>query len=320
MKKKIHTVMLLALLLLLLGKTVYAADAGIGIEPGQTMPDFSVSLTDGTSVSLSEILEEKDLLVLNIFASWCGPCEREFPEMEEVYQANRDRMEILSLSGEPDDTMEIIAAYKAGHHLTFPMGLTGGALHFLRISGFPTSIFIDRNGMIGMIKVGAFTDKADFENKVRYFLSPEYNGKPLDTEKAFNFTPYLLCWYLISMVLLLIGRWGILRKAGRKGWHSLVPLLNVYEEYDIVWNGWFGILADLCVPAGMISNAARLPALVYYLWMSLRMLISLAAGQKLAKAFGKGRLFGVLLALPFFKETCRLILGAGRAQYMPAGS
>ena len=40
--------------------------------------------------SLSELLKEKDLVVVNIFASWCGPCELEFPEMEKVYQASRE--------------------------------------------------------------------------------------------------------------------------------------------------------------------------------------------------------------------------------------
>ena len=231
--KKLLSMILLVVLLTAAFSTAACADSGIGIEPGQPMPDFTVSLTDGTTATLSELLKEKDLVVLNIFASWCGPCEKEFPDMEEVFQANSDRMVIVSVSGYPDDTMEVIDEYKASHNLTFPMGLAGDALDFLELPGFPTTLLIDRNGTVGLIKVGAFSDKADFESKVSHFLSPDYDGKPLKTEKAVSITLYLYGWILISGLLMIVGRWGILRKAGKKGWHSLIPLLNVYKEYSL---------------------------------------------------------------------------------------
>ena len=74
--KKLISMILLAVLLAAAFSSVACADSGIGIEPGQPMPDFTVSLTDGTTATLSKLLKEKDLVVLNIFASWCGPCER----------------------------------------------------------------------------------------------------------------------------------------------------------------------------------------------------------------------------------------------------
>ena len=148
--KKLISILLAVLLIAVLGATAYA-DAGVGVEPGEAMPDFTVSLTDGSTATLSELLKEKDLVVLNIFASWCGPCEREFPDMETVYQANSDRMVILSVSGDPNDTMEVISAYKDSHALSFPMGLAGDALDFITVPGFPTTIFIDRNSKVGFI-------------------------------------------------------------------------------------------------------------------------------------------------------------------------
>ena len=122
--KKLLSILLSAVLLTAALSVTVCADTGVGIEPGQTMPDFTVSLTDGTTVTLSELLEEKDLVVLNLFASWCGPCEREFPEMDAVRLEN-PRMEIVAVSCEPADTMEIIADYKESHGLSFPMGLKG---------------------------------------------------------------------------------------------------------------------------------------------------------------------------------------------------
>ena len=315
--KKIISILLTVLLIAALGCSAYA-DSGIGVEPGQAMPDFTVSLTDGTAATLSELLKEKDLVVLNIFASWCGPCEREFPEMETVYQANSDRMVILSVSGDPGDTMEMISDYKVGHSLSFPMGLAGDALDFLTIPGFPTSIFIDRSGNVGFIKVGAFANREDFEGKVNTFLSADYNGKPLTSEVAHSITPYLLGLLALNAfcgLFLIIGRWCLLRKAGKSGWHSLIPFLSTYKEYSICWNGWLGLLAELCTLAFFASGSLGLEGVVRYALPLVGFLISIPESLKLTKAFGKGTFVGVLLCIPGLRGLGRFILGVSKAKY-----
>ena len=315
--KKIISILLTVLLIAALGCSAYA-DSGIGVEPGQAMPDFTVSLTDGTTATLSELLKEKDLVVLNIFASWCGPCEREFPEMETVYLANSDRMVILSVSGDPGDTMEMISDYKVGHSLSFPMGLAGDALDFLTIPGFPTSIFIDRSGNVGFVKVGAFASQEDFEGKVNTFLSADYNGKPLTSEVAHSITPYLLGFLALSAfggLFLIIGRWCLLRKAGKPGWHSLIPFLSTYKEYSICWNGWLGLLAELCTLAFFASGALGLEGVVRYALPLVGFLIGIPESLKLTKAFGKGTFMGVLLCIPGLRGLGRFILGVSKAKY-----
>ena len=315
--KKIISILLAVLLIAALGCSAYA-DSGIGVEPGQAMPDFTVSLTDGTTATLSELLKEKDLVVLNIFASWCGPCEREFPEMETVYQANSDHMVILSVSGDPGDTMEMISDYKAGHSLSFPMGLAGDALDFLTIPGFPTSIFIDRSGNVGFIKVGAFASQEEFEGKVNTFLSADYNGKPLTSEVAHSMTPYLLGLLALNAfcgLFLIIGRWCLLRKAGKPGWHSLIPFLSTYKEYSICWNGWLGLLAELCTLAFFASGALGLEGVVRYALPLVGFLIGIPESLKLTRAFGKGTFVGVLLCIPGLRGLGRFILGVSKAKY-----
>ena len=313
---KMICVLLAVLILASLGASAYA-DSGVGVEPGQAMPDFTVSLTDGSTATLSELLKEKDLVVLNVFASWCGPCANEFPDMEAVYQANKDRMVIVSVSGDPEDTMDIISQYKDSHSLTFPMGLAGDALGFLKISGFPTTIFVDKNGNVGFIKVGAFVNPGDFEEKVNTFLSANYDGKPLETEKAVSILPYLLGYVVLSSLLLVIGRWGLFRKAGKPGWHSLIPLLNTYKEYALCWNGWFGLIGELCFLASLWTNSLGLPAVVHYLLMAVPIALGIPESLKLAKAFGQGKLVAVLLMIPGIKEIGRFILGISKAKYHP---
>ena len=297
------------------GGTAHAAGTGIGVEPGQSMPDFTVSLTDGTTATLSETLKEKDLVVLNVFTSWCGPCEKEFPELEKVYGERKDRMEIISVSCDPEDTMQVITDYRNEHNLTFPMGVAGSSLDFLTITSIPTTIFIDRSGKVGLVKVGAFTTEGEFGEKVSYFLSADYAGKALETEKALNLLPYMLGMVGIGIILRIIGRWGIFRKAGRKGWHSLVPFLSVYEEYSIVWNGWIGVFATLCIPLSCIAAMAKMPSIVNQALAGIPLLVSIPEGFRLAKAFGKGRIFGVLLFIPFLKEIGRVILGVDGSGY-----
>ena len=319
MKTKLISIVMVVLLVAALGINAFA-ESNIGVQPGQAMPDFTVSLTDGTTATLSELLKEKDLVVLNIFASWCGPCEKEFPEMEEVYKANSDKMVIVSVSGDPNDTMETISSYKANHNLTFPMGLAGDGLSFLSVPGFPTTLFIDRNGNVGFIKVGAFVDKGDFEGKVSTFLSPDYDGKPLASEEAVSFTPYFMGASLLGTLLLIVGRWLLFRKAGKKGWHSLIPFLNSFEEYSLCWNGWFGVLADLCVVGAYSFNASGTAAIPHYALLAVSILLGIPESLKLAKAFGQGKLVAVLLMIPGLKEIGRFVLGVSKAKYVGADS
>ena len=318
MKKLICMVM--AVLLLASLSAAAFADSGIGVEPGQHMADFTVSLTDGSTATLSELLKEKDLVVLNIFASWCGPCENEFPEMEKVYQANKDRMELVAVSGYEDDTMEIISDYKASHGLSFPMGLAGDDLSYLNVPGYPTTFFIDKSGNVGFIKVGSFPSAEEFEGKVKIFLAADYDGKPLKTEQAVNILPYILLALVLGGVLLVIGRWCLLKKAGRPGWHSLIPILSSYEEYGICWNGWFGVAADLCLLLALFTNTLGLGPIVHNVLMAASVILGIPQSFKLAKAFGQSKLVGVLLMLPGLKEITRFVLGVSKAKYQPLAS
>ncbi len=316
MMKKLICALLAVLMLAALGCTAFADSGDLGVEPGQVMPDFTVSLTDGSTATLSELLEKYDLVVLNLFASWCIPCEKEFPEMEKVYQANSDRMVILALSNDPDDTMEVMADYKASHGMTFPVGLAGDALSFIHQTSFPTTLFIDHDGKVYFIRVGSFVTEGSFEEKVNtYFADSE--KKPLPSEIMHSYSKYILLGIVVFWLLVLIGRWRLFSKAGKPGWHSIIPFLNNYQEYAIGWKGWLGILALFC----QFGSAAIAMLGSHATWVSLcidvlflgYIVLRLVESVKLAKAFGKGTGIGILLFV--FMAVGRLILGLSKAQY-----
>ena len=127
----------------------------------------------------------------------------------------------------------------------------------------------------------------------------------------------LLCLVLLWYVLQAIADWKILSKAGRPGWLSFIPVVNVWAEYSICWSGLLGIVyclllsyvsarngQDAGASASMYANAAGTAALVLHVVQSF----------KLAKSFGKGFLFGIFLIL--FGPLARLILGLGDSRYI----
>lgn len=148
---------------------------------GMEAPDFTVKTTEGEELTLSKVLEEKEVVVLNIFATWCGPCEIEFPEFESTYQKCKDKMEIISLSGDPDDSMEDIAAYKEDHGLSFSMGITGqdGTFDFIPVSGYPTTMIVDRNRKVVFCNAGTIREREAFEALVTSFMGDDYDGTPV---------------------------------------------------------------------------------------------------------------------------------------------
>lgn len=315
--KKLLCLLLAVMMLTSIKFTAHAAPSGIGVEPGQQMPDFTVSLTDGTTATLSEILKEKDLVVLNIFATWCGPCEMEFPDMEKVYKENSDRMTILSVSADPNDTMEMVADYKASHSLTFPMGLAGDGLNFLNVAAYPTTIFVTRDGTVGFIKVGAFIEEGDFEEKVNMFLSPDYDGSALPTEEARSYLPHIFAMIVGSIVLLVVGRWRLFAKAGTPGWYSLIPVLSTCKEFSLGWKSGFGILSILCqigsVAVLFLTSHANWEILCSVVLLIAYLVIRLLESVKLAKAFGKGIGTGILLT--FFQVLGRFGLSMTKSEY-----
>ena len=119
-------------------------------------------------------------------------------------------------------------------------------------------------------------------------------------------------------VLAVVGRWLLFRKAGKPGWHSIIPILNAYDEFDLCWKGGKVFLAALlagvaagCAAAGQDSPALMGVAALAVIWI---IVIHWKQSMKLAAAFGKGGVTGFLLFL--FDKPGRVILGLSGAEYV----
>ncbi|MFD1037883.1 redoxin domain-containing protein [Virgibacillus byunsanensis] len=81
------------------GATIVSPDATEeygGIEPGEEAPDFDLETLSGGSAKLSDYRGKK--VILNFWASWCGPCKKEMPEMQDFYEEYQDEVEIVAVN------------------------------------------------------------------------------------------------------------------------------------------------------------------------------------------------------------------------------
>ena len=79
--------------------------------PGQMFTDFSVKMSNGKTVKLSDYVGKGDYVVLDFFASWCGPCRREMPTLKGIYEKyNGKGLKVVGLAvwGEPADTKKCV--------------------------------------------------------------------------------------------------------------------------------------------------------------------------------------------------------------------
>ena len=139
---------------------------------GKPLADFTAETIGGGSFTLSEALKEKELVIINLWATWCGPCGMEFPYMEEVYEQYQDRVEIIALSVDPGDTLESITEYAADRGLTFPMGNDAGIglSETFKVMYIPTTVVIDRNGVAVASEFGAKTSADAFRELFDRYL------------------------------------------------------------------------------------------------------------------------------------------------------
>ena len=122
-----------------------------------------------------------------------------------------------------------------------------------------------------------------------------------------------IAWFVLQA----IADWKIFTKAGEAGWKSLIPIYNIYVEYEICWTGLLGLVfVAASLVTGLIdtTNASTfVKVLVVVVWI-LAMILHLMQSIKLSKCFGKGTGFGLVLF--FFGPIGRLILGFGSTEYI----
>ena len=128
---------------------------GVGINPGQLAPDFTGTTLDGEVIRLRDFRGK--VVLINDFASWCGPCLIETPHLVELYNSEQDEVAVIGLNLE--ETEKNVADYRDEFQVSYPLVLNqdGKLTELYRPIGLPTSWFIDPDGIIRYVHAGPMT-------------------------------------------------------------------------------------------------------------------------------------------------------------------
>ena len=183
---------LLILFALTLFLAVSASAEGESPLLGKPFPDFTVTDCDGNTFTLSEELKDHEAVLINFWATWCGPCRNEFPAINKVYEEYKDKVAFIALSKEPKDTDEIISSFRKENGLTFPMGGDGDheLYKYAETNNVPVTMIIDRFSNVVFLQIGSFRTADDLRRTLDTFLGDQYtetavlHSIPADTAMA----------------------------------------------------------------------------------------------------------------------------------------
>lgn len=127
--------------------------------PGYVGPDIvGTNVATGETVQLSSL--KGQTVMVNFWATWCGPCKVEMPAMERFYSESQGDVVILAVGVDSSESPEKLAAFAEGMQLTFPVLFDKGAAAMAyRSVGVPTSVFIDKNGVVRARHTGPLTQE-----------------------------------------------------------------------------------------------------------------------------------------------------------------
>ena len=140
-----------------------------GPEIGKLAPDFELSSLDGKVVSLSDFRGKP--VFLNFWATWCGPCRFEMPFIQKMYEGlSNEGLVVLAVNVQENPTR--VKEFVESFGLTFPVLLdTNSEVRLAyNIRGIPTTFFIDKNGIIQDIKIGAFASEVEIASRLNKIM------------------------------------------------------------------------------------------------------------------------------------------------------
>lgn len=122
------------------------------VSVGNPAPDFSVNNSEGVEVNFSDYIGKSKYLFLDFWASWCGPCRRENPNIVSAYQKYKDKgFDIFAVSLDRDKSSWLTAIEKDGLTWTHVSDLKlwdSGPAKLYGVRAIPANFLIDENGII----------------------------------------------------------------------------------------------------------------------------------------------------------------------------
>ncbi len=137
---------------------------------GYLAPSFELETLDGGTLGMERGPREKPVLI-NFWASWCDPCRMEAPMISDIYEKYKDRLDIYGVNGLEFDELSSVQAFVKQYKYEFPtlLDAKSDVFKLYQVPGYPTSFFVDRNGVVRDIVIG-LPGHEEFERRIKKLI------------------------------------------------------------------------------------------------------------------------------------------------------
>lgn len=151
MRFKLFKALLIGIQMLVMANLAMGQPA---LQPGDTALAFTLPDTNGNPVSMSDF--NAKILVLNFFATWCGPCRIEAPQLQDSIWQRYRQQEVVVLGMDFMEELQPLRDFVNEFRLTYPMArdTAGAVFKGYGFRGFPSNVIVDRSGKIAFIEEG----------------------------------------------------------------------------------------------------------------------------------------------------------------------
>ena len=147
-------------------------DGDAGEAPDDGVPALEAVTLDGDSVALADLRGE--VILLNVWATWCVPCRQEAPELEALHQRYDDRgLRVVGVTVDNRGAEQQIRQFIERFGMTYDIwwDADGRVIDEFGAAGVPLTVLLDRDGRVAWRHLGAFTaDNAALRAAVRSTL------------------------------------------------------------------------------------------------------------------------------------------------------
>lgn len=140
-----------------------------GLPPNSDAPNFTLAALDGKNVSLSDF--KGKVVVLNFWATWCSPCSREIPDLNDLYNRYQEKgLAVISIAMDRDGS-GVVKSFAEEHKIGYPVLLGDAQIQksYGGVSGIPSTFLIDKKGKVVTNSVGYQNPEA-LEKRIQSLL------------------------------------------------------------------------------------------------------------------------------------------------------
>ena len=133
-------------------------------------PDFTLQSLDGRTVSLAQF--KGDVVMINFWASWCGPCRQEMPLLDDIYKQYKDMgFVLLGVNVEPDPGNARSWLKKTPVSYPILSDPRSQVSQLYQVQAMPTTVIVDRQGIVRFVHNGYLPgDENQYMNSIRALI------------------------------------------------------------------------------------------------------------------------------------------------------